>query len=190
MTYDELEAEAQRAYQEAVYLAESIQKQEFRHESPDWEVCATTEGVISQIDNMYAGVRSQRDSARFDLKVAQERIEELEADKNRLDKINDDLADLIEHLTKNYHNERQNMIWVYQELGLDGQHDIRKALDKIKAIEAENKALREEAKRASRDLTQLTLRHDLMERALSEIYDHRPYSAQCVEIAKIVLNKT
>ena len=142
MTYDELEAEAQRAYQEAVYLAESIQKQEFRHESPDWEVCATTEGVISQIDNMYAGVRSQRDSARFDLKVAQERIEELEADKNRLDKINDDLADLIEHLTKNYHNERQNMIWVYQKLGLSGQHEIRSALDKIKANQAENKELK------------------------------------------------
>jgi len=77
-----------------------------------------------------------------ELKVAQERIEELEADKNRLDKINDDLADLIEHLTKNYHNERQNMIWVYQKLGLSGQHEIRSALDKIKANQAENKELK------------------------------------------------
>ena len=48
---------------EAEYLATVIHKSEYSDAS-DWSLCDSVAGVISQIDNMYAGVRMQRDEAR------------------------------------------------------------------------------------------------------------------------------
>ena len=47
---------------EAEYLATVIHKSEYSDAS-DWSLCDSVAGVISQIDNMYAGVRMQRDKA-------------------------------------------------------------------------------------------------------------------------------
>lgn len=53
-------------------LIESIWKAEYRREAPEWKPLPELIGMITQIDNMYAGVRSQRDQARWDLAEARE----------------------------------------------------------------------------------------------------------------------
>ena len=52
---------------EANALATSIQKSEYSDVN-DFQLCESVAGVISQINNMYAGVREQRDEARESLK--------------------------------------------------------------------------------------------------------------------------
>ena len=52
---------------EANALATSIQKSEYSDVN-DFQLCESVAGVISQINNMYAGVREQRDEARDELK--------------------------------------------------------------------------------------------------------------------------
>ena len=52
------------AKREAEYLATSIHRAEYSNVAPNWELCDSVAGVISQIDNMYAGVRAQRDELR------------------------------------------------------------------------------------------------------------------------------
>ena len=52
------------AHREALYLAQSIWRSEYLRECPNWEPCDTVAGIITQIDNMYAGMRLQRDEAR------------------------------------------------------------------------------------------------------------------------------
>ena len=47
-------------------LATSIWKTEFSDGAPHWQPLPDLRGIISQIDNMYAGVRGQRDQARWD----------------------------------------------------------------------------------------------------------------------------
>lgn len=61
-TYDELLAEHDAAMREASVLAMSIWRSEFRNESPEFGLCDSPAGVISQIDNMFTGVRQQRDA--------------------------------------------------------------------------------------------------------------------------------
>lgn len=53
-------AEAKR---EAENLARSIYRTEYSDNDTGWELLESVAGVISQIDNMYAGVREQRDEA-------------------------------------------------------------------------------------------------------------------------------
>lgn len=60
-----------RAHREALSLAQSIWRSEYRRKSPDWEPCDTVAGIITQIDNMYAGVRRQRDEARAALQAGE-----------------------------------------------------------------------------------------------------------------------
>lgn len=60
---DAAHEELRKAKVEAETLAKSIWRSEFKNESPEWRLCDTVAGVISQIDNMYAGVRTQRDAA-------------------------------------------------------------------------------------------------------------------------------
>lgn len=59
---ERLQAERDSAMQEASYLAMSIWRSEFQKVSPDFELCDSPAGVISQIDNMYAAIRGQRDA--------------------------------------------------------------------------------------------------------------------------------
>lgn len=61
-TYDELLAERDAAMREASELAMSIWRSEFRNKSPEFGLCDSPAGVISQIDNMFAGIRQQRDA--------------------------------------------------------------------------------------------------------------------------------
>ena len=66
---------------EANALATSIQKSEYSDVN-DFELCDSVAGVISQINNMYAGVREQRDEAREDATNYYARIGELENERN------------------------------------------------------------------------------------------------------------
>jgi hypothetical protein len=60
---DEAREELHKASVEANALATSIQKAEYSN-AKEFELLGSVAGVISQIDNMYAGVRQQRDEAR------------------------------------------------------------------------------------------------------------------------------
>lgn len=59
---EKLRSERDAAMREASELAVSIWKAEFQQLSPNFELCDSPAGVISQIDNMYAGIRNQRDA--------------------------------------------------------------------------------------------------------------------------------
>lgn len=63
--FNEVENQNSVAMREALNLANSIYRTEFKTDAPDWKPLDTIAGVISQIDNMYAGVREQRDCAKF-----------------------------------------------------------------------------------------------------------------------------
>lgn len=55
---------------ELLRLMQSIWKSEYRNEAPDWQPLPDLVGMVTQIDNMYAGVRQQRDQARHDVAAA------------------------------------------------------------------------------------------------------------------------
>lgn len=61
MTVRAHEAVVGDAKRELTELATSIWRAEFRRDAPNWSPLPDLCGLISQIDNMYAGVRSQRD---------------------------------------------------------------------------------------------------------------------------------
>lgn len=61
---DNAEAALGKAHIEANALALSIYRKEYADKAPDWHPLDDVGGLISQIDNMYAGVRQQRDEAR------------------------------------------------------------------------------------------------------------------------------
>ena len=64
---DEAREQLRKASVEANTLATSIQKAEYS-DAKEFELLGSVAGVISQIDNMYAGVRQQRDEAREEIK--------------------------------------------------------------------------------------------------------------------------
>lgn len=68
---DHYKEREQLAYREASDLAMAIWRDFYKDDSPKFELCDSTAGIISQIDNMYTGLR--------------ERIVELEKDAERLD---------------------------------------------------------------------------------------------------------
>ena len=59
---ERLQAERDAAMREASELAMSIWRAEFQKLSPEFELCDSPAGVISQIDNMYAAMRAERDA--------------------------------------------------------------------------------------------------------------------------------
>jgi chromosome segregation ATPase len=63
---DEAREELHKASVEANALATSIQKAEYS-DAKEFELLGSVAGVISQIDNMYAGVRQQLDEARHEI---------------------------------------------------------------------------------------------------------------------------
>lgn len=50
---------AQRAYRQARWLAASMWRNHYRLAAPNWQPLDDATGVISQIDNMYSGVRDE-----------------------------------------------------------------------------------------------------------------------------------
>lgn len=71
----DLTRELAKANREVLGLITSIWKSEFRNESPQWEPLPDLVGRITQLDNMYAGVRGQRDKARTELAEARASLE-------------------------------------------------------------------------------------------------------------------
>ena len=63
----DLREELDEANREVLALIESIWRAEYRRSAPDWQPLPDIVGRISQLDNMYAGVRAQRDQARHNL---------------------------------------------------------------------------------------------------------------------------
>lgn len=61
------EEEGALARKELCDLIESIWRAEFRTQAPNWKPLPDLRGMISQMDNMYAGIREQRDQLRWDL---------------------------------------------------------------------------------------------------------------------------
>lgn len=66
-TYEELLDERDAAMREASELAMCIWRSEFRNESPEFELRDSPAGVVTQIDNMFAGIRQQRDALKYHL---------------------------------------------------------------------------------------------------------------------------
>lgn len=60
---DAKDAEIASAKQELGSLMDSIWRAEFRKQAPEWKPLDDLPGMVSQMDNMYAGVRGQRDAA-------------------------------------------------------------------------------------------------------------------------------
>lgn len=74
---DEARAEITTAKQEVLGLVTSIWKKEHQSEAPHWQPLPDLQGLISQLDNMYAGMRTQRDQANWDLCKARAEVERL-----------------------------------------------------------------------------------------------------------------
>ena len=72
------DAELREGKRELLSLMDSIWRAEYLREAPNWKPLDYLAGMVSQIDNMYAGVRSQRDEARFKIPALLTRIEVLE----------------------------------------------------------------------------------------------------------------
>jgi predicted nucleic acid-binding Zn-ribbon protein len=92
----EAREELRKANVEANALATSIQKAEYP-DAKEFELLGSVAGVISQIDNMYAGVRQQRDEAREAIRVL---AEHGESEIQRITKERDEARDTVEQLTK------------------------------------------------------------------------------------------
>jgi hypothetical protein len=63
------------AYSECVHLAKTIWRNNFADNAPEWAPLPGIGGVISQIDNMCAGLAEQSDRAKFGLRKAIESLE-------------------------------------------------------------------------------------------------------------------
>lgn len=72
---DAKDAEIYSAKRELVSLMDSIWRAEFRKQSPEWKPLDDLPGMISQMDNMYAGVRNQRDEALAKVAELEKRLE-------------------------------------------------------------------------------------------------------------------
>jgi len=70
-------------------LIESIWRAEYRHTAPEWKALPDLVGMVTQVDNMYAGVRSQRDEARWHLAGALERCAKVAEDHKALGYMSD-----------------------------------------------------------------------------------------------------
>ena len=60
--YEKLYEEAKR---EATHLAMTLWKQYYQKESPNFELCEDVAGIITQIDNMVAGLEKKRKRVKF-----------------------------------------------------------------------------------------------------------------------------
>lgn len=118
-------AERDAAMREASELAMCIWRSEFRNESPEFELCDSPAGVISQIDNMFAGIRQQRDALAAQVAAYKERSSELY-------KLCDELIDHLRY-NKAERDEVLNEFWNKQEAIKHVPSDPLQCLAEIKA---------------------------------------------------------
>lgn len=71
---DDPAKEIEAAEREAVTLAKSMHRRHYAESAPQWECLSDVPGIISQIDNMHAGVCQQLDAAKFENQVMREAI--------------------------------------------------------------------------------------------------------------------
>lgn len=64
---ERLTTELAEAKREAEYLASSLWKSHYKESSPNWGLCDTVAGVITQIDNMVTGVVDRAENAEREL---------------------------------------------------------------------------------------------------------------------------
>lgn len=69
--------ERAKAEAEAGTLATSIWEQFYKEDAPDWGLCDYVAGMISQIDNMFAGVRGQLAQAKATIESDNKEFNEL-----------------------------------------------------------------------------------------------------------------
>ena len=67
--------EAPLAYREALRLAQVMHRRSYLKSAPEWQPLDTTAGIISQIDNMHAGVLSRCDQYRAQIDRLQATIQ-------------------------------------------------------------------------------------------------------------------
>ena len=130
---DEARDALRKARIEAETLATSIHKAEYAHKAPEWSLCDTVAGVVAQIDNMYAGVRMQRDDAR-------ERHTQTIIEKDRWQAMAEQKWGL--------RREVESLLGV--ESGECSDAQFAKGVDQLRKVIAENAALRD-ALRVRRD---------------------------------------
>lgn len=61
---EQLQRELDEAYREAKRLAEIVWRDHYKEKAPNWQPLDTTAGIISQIDNMIAGLVEQLKASR------------------------------------------------------------------------------------------------------------------------------
>ena len=76
---DQLSVELRQANDEAIHLCMAIYNQHYKQGSPNFELCDSTAGIISQIDNMVAGLSASAEKAEAQNKALLKALEELDA---------------------------------------------------------------------------------------------------------------
>jgi len=65
---EKMEAEARAAWSYATTLAVSMHRQHYAEDSPNWQPLTDLVGLLTQIDNMYAGLRNDLEAAEVENK--------------------------------------------------------------------------------------------------------------------------
>jgi DNA repair exonuclease SbcCD ATPase subunit len=97
--------ELEKAINEAASLATSIHKTEFSDVN-DWGLCDSVAGIITQIDNMYAGVRNQRNEARDEVDRLNEWLKEASMVGEQMRHERDEARAEVERLKQKLHEAR------------------------------------------------------------------------------------
>jgi len=92
---ESLTAEKEAAVNEAKSLAVCMWRSWYKDDSPNWEPLDTAVGMISQINNMVAGLRDKLEAAESSLAQAREEIERLKAHNDDLRKCGPSCSELI-----------------------------------------------------------------------------------------------
>lgn len=66
---EQLRAQRDLVMLEVSSLATTMWKDNYQQESPNWDLCDSPEGICTQIDNMYAGLREDMHKLRADIEV-------------------------------------------------------------------------------------------------------------------------
>jgi len=128
--------ELERGKDELRRLMESIWRAEYRKDAPNWKPLEDLPGMISQIDNMYAGVRQQRDQARWDLHnppaATAGLVGELVEALRKLEQANDDLCATRSQVTYNsmiHHDKAHDHLLALDEARCNARTALSKAKD-------------------------------------------------------------
>ena len=97
---EELEADNADSKREAESLAMSLWRRHYQDVSPDFELCDTPAGVITQIDNMAAGLQAKVEDADRQRSILQTNLDAETTRGNVLDRENERLQATAEVLEK------------------------------------------------------------------------------------------